>query len=115
MAFPDWITKYWVEWVFGIIATALTVVVKRISTRLKKEQVENKALRDGMKSLLKVQILASCDKAMKDGWCGPQLRDVINDMYKSYTALEGNGTIPGIVKQTMELPLLRPEQKGEKA
>ena len=42
MVLPDWITKYWVEWIFGIIATALTVIVKRISGRLKKAQAENK-------------------------------------------------------------------------
>lgn len=113
MVLPEWIAKYWVEWLFGVIATALTVIVKRISTRLKKEQAQNKALRDGMKSLLKAQILASCERAMKDGWCGPQLRDAINDMYKSYTALEGNGTVPGAVKQAMELPIVRQEQKGE--
>lgn len=113
MVMPDWITKYWVEWLFGIVAAALTVIVKRISGRLKKEQAENKALRNGMKSLLKAQILASCERAMTDGWCGPQLRDAINDMYASYTALEGNGTVPGAVRQTMELPMINPAKKGE--
>lgn len=114
MVLPDWITKYWVEWIFGIIATALTVIVKRISGRLKKAQAENKALRDGMKSLLKAKIIDCCERAQADGWCGSRLRDTINDMYASYLALDGNGTVPGIVEQTMKLPAVRPGYQQDK-
>lgn len=111
MVLPEWITKYWVEWIFGIVATALTVIVKRISTRLKKEQSENKALRDGMRSLLRAQIIDSCERAMHDGWCGARLRDTINDLYESYHALGGNGTVTSVVEQTMKLPAVRPEKE----
>ncbi len=107
----DWIVKYWVEWVFGLLIAALTIVVKRISSRLKKEQMENKALRDGMRSLLRAQIIDLCERAMHDGWCGARLRDTINDLYSSYHALDGNGTVTSVVKQTMELPAVKPEKE----
>ena len=104
---PEWITKYWVEWVFGLIVAALTVVVRTLSARIKKQQTENQALRDGMRSLLKAQIVEQCKRALKDGWCGPELRDMINDLYGSYNALGGNGTTASMVAQTMELPAVK--------
>ena len=49
---PEWITKYWIEWVFGLLIAGLGWIVKTLSKRLKVQQAENKALRDGVKSLL---------------------------------------------------------------
>lgn len=111
MVLPEWITKYWIEWLFGVLIAILTTVTKTLSNRIRKQQAENQALRDGMKSLLKAKIIDSCERAQKDGWCGSRLRDTINDMFKSYTALDGNGTVPGIVEQTMKLPAVRPERE----
>lgn len=101
---PEWVTKYWVEWLFGLLIAILTALVKRISTRLKREQAENEALRNGMKSLLRAQIIENCERAGRDGWCGPRMRDTINDLYASYHALGGNGTVTSVVEQTMRLP-----------
>lgn len=109
---PEWITKYWIEWLFGLFAAGLTLMVRTLSGRLKKQQTENQALRDGMRSLLRAQIISSCERAMHDGWCGARLRDTINDLYESYHALGGNGTVTSVVSQTMQLPAIEPE-KGE--
>jgi hypothetical protein len=107
---PEWITKYWLEWAFGIVIAVLTYVLKTLSGRVKRQQLENAALRDGMRSLLKAQIIQSCERALGDGWCGSRMRDTINDMYASYHALGGNGTVTSIVEQTMRLPAVEPEQ-----
>lgn len=109
---PEWIAKYWIEWVFGLLIAVLTWVVKRMSGRIKQQQIENEALRNGMRSLLKSQIVTQCERAMDDGWCGARLRDTINDLYQSYHALGGNGTVTDIVDQTRRLPAFAPE-KGE--
>ena len=109
---PDWIAKYWLEWLFGLLIAMLTWVVKRMSNRIKQQQIENEALRNGMRSLLKSQIVTQCERAMDDGWCGARLRDTINDLYQSYHALGGNGTVTDIVDQTRKLPAFEPE-KGD--
>ena len=105
---PEWIAKYWVEWLFGLLIAALTFVVRSISARLKREQAENQALRDGMRSLLRSQIETQCERALGDGWCGARLRGTISDLYTSYHALGGNGVITGIVEQVMGLPAVAP-------
>jgi len=115
MAMPEWITKYWVEWVFGIIAAGMAWVIRRLSVRIKKEQAENEALRDGMRSLLRAQIVENSERALRDGWCGVRLRDTIVDLYTSYHALGGNGAVTSLVEQTMQLPAVQPAEGGQHA
>ncbi len=105
---PEWISKYWVEWLFGVMIAGLSWVIRRLSVRIRKEQAENAALRDGMRSLLRAKILDSSERALRDGWCGPRLRDTITDLYSSYHALGGNGVVTGVVEQVMNLPAIEP-------
>lgn len=107
---PEWITKYWVEWAFGLIVAALTAVVRTLSVRIKKQQQENQALRDGMRSLLRSQIVDTCEACLRDGWCGARKRDTIGDLYASYHALGGNGTVTALVEQTQNLPAIERDQ-----
>ena len=109
---PDWISKYWIEWLFGLIAAFLAWMTKRLSNRIRKEQQENQALRDGMRALLKVQLEKECEKCQRDHWCGPVKRGTIVDMFSAYTALGGNGSTKSMVEQTLGLPSVEPE-KGE--
>ena len=44
---PEWITKYWVEWLFGVLIAILTWVVKRTTSRVKREQEQNEACATG--------------------------------------------------------------------
>lgn len=106
----DWITKYWVEWVFGLIIAAMTVVVRKLATRIKTEQEENQALRDGIRALLKVSIENECQRCQREHWCGPTKRATITDMYASYKALGGNSGTTSIVEQTLGLPAVEPER-----
>ena len=34
---PEWIAKYWLEWVFGLLIGILTLVVRTLSARIKKQ------------------------------------------------------------------------------
>ena len=110
---PDWISRYWVEWLFGIVIAGMTWAIKRLSKRIKTEQAENKALRDGMKSLLRVTLEKECERCQRDKWCGPVKRSSIVDMYTSYKGLGGNGSITSLVEQTLGLPAVAPEE-GDK-
>ena len=109
---PEWIAKYWLEWLFGVLIAVLTLVVRTLSARIKKQAEENKALRDGMRSLLRAQIIDTCERMMADQWCGARMRDTINDLYNSYHALGGNGTVTSIVSQVMDLPAYKQEAKN---
>lgn len=110
---PEWIAKYWLEWVFGILIAVLTWVVKTMSNRLKKQQTEYDAIRDGMRSLLRGQIISISERVLHDGWCGIPLRDSISDMYASYHSLGGNGAVTSVVEQVAKLPAVKPGKEEE--
>lgn len=104
---PEWVAKYWVEWVFGLVVAGVAAYCKRIAAQVKKEREEQKALRDGMRSLLRRQIIADCEQAARDGYCETKTKDTIEDMYQSYHALGGNGVVTHLKAQIMNLPTVR--------
>ena len=116
---PEWIVKYWVEWVFGLVIAGMGWILKRFSAKLKKEKAEreklaqqaadeNKALKEGMKSLLRRQILADCEAAQKKGWCDSTTKGTIQAMYDAYHGLGGNDVVTASVHQVIDdLPIAR--------
>ena len=103
----DWIIKYWMQWAFGLITAGLLAYIRHLSKQIKKERAEQKALRDGMKSLLKRQIIYDCEAAVLAGFCDTQRKDTIKDMYDSYSALGGNGVVTQLKDQMMKLPTVK--------
>ena len=110
---PEWISKYWIEWVFGLISLLLGWTVRRLSARIKKEQDENKALRDGMKSLLMRQIQIDCEAAVDQGFCPVDTKKTIDQMYQAYHALGGNSIITGLRNDMMNLPTTKGDHPND--
>lgn len=106
---PDWIVKYWVQWVFGVVIAGLTAYCKHLSGVIKRERAAQKAIRDGVRSLLRRQIILDCESAIADGFCSASTKDTIEDMYESYHALGGNGVITQLKNQMMNLPTMKGE------
>lgn len=101
---PEWITKYWIEWIFGLLCTGLVLAYNKLAAKIKKEQEENEALKSGMRALLRRQIIEDCRAVKAEGAVDPDRRDTILDMYQSYHDLGGNGTITRIKDEMMALP-----------
>ena len=102
----EWILKYWLEVVFGALIAGLGILYKHLAKKVQQNRDENAAIRDGLRSLLRRQIIADCEDAMSEGYCPTTTKDTIQDMYKSYHALGGNGTVTKLVDQLMNLPTL---------
>ena len=114
---PEWVTKYWIEWLFGVFAALITTLVSRLFSKLKKERAEREAiaakaaaetaaLKDGMRAILRRQIIADCKAAMRAGYCEETAKDTITAMYHAYKGLEGNGTAEEAYNSMMALPLV---------
>lgn len=104
---PEWISKYWLEWLFGLLSAGVVAYIRHLSKQVKQERAEQKALRDGMRSLLRRQIILDCEQAMRQGYCETKVKDTIEDMYDSYHALGGNGVVTHLKAQTMNLPTVK--------
>ena len=114
---PEWIVKYWVEWAFGAVLALLSFLIKHLYAKVKKERLarealeaqakaETEALKNGMKSLLRRQILADCKQAAIDGYCEEAIRDTITAMYDAYHGLGGNGSVTDAYNGMRALPLV---------
>ena len=101
---PVWIQEYWIEWLFGIIAACLIGAYRSLQKRVNKEIIEHTAVKNGMRSFLRRQIIADCEDAIIKGYATTRLKDSIDDMYESYHALGGNGVVTQLKNQVMNLP-----------
>lgn len=119
---PEWIVKYWVEWAFGAVLTVLGFLIKHLFSKVKKEKLarealeaqakaETEALKSGMRSLLRRQILADCKQAMMEGFCDETARDTIGAMYAAYHGLGGNGSVTDAYEAMRHLPLVPTEHQ----
>lgn len=91
-----------------IIKTVLTVIITAAVTgaityaRLQFKMY--KALKEGLLSLLRAEIIRSHDKYTKKEYCPIYAKDALTKVYQAYHALGGNGTITQLYNEVMDLP-----------
>ena len=102
----EFIAKYWIECLFGLIVTALTAGFTRISKRLKEEKVRNEAIESGVRDILRMQILDTYERCKAAGTISVSRKDAIDSAYNSYHALGGNGTITQVHNELMGMPII---------
>ena len=101
---PDWVTRYWVEWAFGIVAAILIALYRRLVKKMKDDQTKAEAMHEGMRALLRDRIIWANNHYMEKGSIPVYARDTVTDMYNAYHALGGNGTVTALKDEVMALP-----------
>ena len=101
----DFIAKYWLEFVFGLIVAALSAGYAKISKRLKEEKIRNTAIENGVRDILRMQILDTYDRCKAAGSISVSRKDAIDSAYTSYHALGGNGTITQVHNELMAMQI----------
>ncbi len=102
----DFIAKYWLEVLFGIIVSGLTAGVTRINKKLKEEKIRNEAIESGVRDLLRMQILDTYEKCKAQGNITVSRKDAVDSAYNSYHSLGGNGTITHVHNELMDMPIV---------
>ena len=103
----EFVLKYWLEFLFGIVTTLLGAAYAHLSKRFKEEREKNQAIENGLRDILRIQILDSYDKCVANGnVITVSRKDAIDSAYKSYHALGGNGTITQAHKEIMEMRIV---------
>ena len=101
----EFIAKYWLECAFGLITAGIGIVLKRISTKLESERKRNEAIENGVKDILRIQILDTYEKCKPEGVISVARKDAIISAYRSYHALGGNGTITQVHNEILEMDI----------
>lgn len=64
---PDWIIKYWVQWLFGLICAALLAGYRHLAKRVKEQEEERKAIKAGLLAILHDRLYAECSRCLAQG------------------------------------------------
>ncbi len=103
-----------VSWTVTFVLGGLTAFLKRKYDKLIKrnEEIANreKAVENGLQSLLRNQIIEYHDKYTERGYCPIYAKEAARRCYESYHALGGNGVITKLYNDIMALP----EEENEK-
>lgn len=84
----DFIVRYWLEFAFGLIAAALGAAYGRLEKKFKAEKAKNAAIENGLRGILRIQILDTYDKCVEQGRkISVSRKDAIVSIYQSYCAL----------------------------
>ena len=102
----EFVAKYWLEVLFGLIVAALTAGYAKIAKRVKEANARNQAIENGVRDILRMQILDNYERCKAAGTISVSRKDAIDSAYKSYHALGGNGTITQVHTEIMQMTIV---------
>lgn len=107
----EWIAKYWIEALFGLIVAGLSAGYARLAKKLKKERAKNQAIENGLTGILRIQIIDTYEKCKEAGRISLSRKDAIGDVYRSYVELcnsreDVDDTIKQIYEEIIRLPII---------
>jgi hypothetical protein len=97
---PEWIIQYWGEYLFGLIIVALGSVCAWIFRPITQLSV----IRHSVQSMLRLEITREYNKWRDRGYCPIWAKECLEDLYKQYAALGGNGVGTHMYEYLMDLP-----------
>lgn len=96
----DFIIKYWVEILMTSITSGIIYIFKQYIS-----------LKNGLKALLKNEIVRIYDRQEELGYCPSYMKENIKEMYENYHKLGGNGLVTKMINKLYELPNVKEEDK----
>lgn len=103
---PEWITKYWIEWLFGIIAGVLVWLYRSVSNRVKQEKLEQEAIKAGLQALLRAQMVNDYNHYAEKGLAPLYAKDNFENCWKQYERLGDNGVMRDLHDRFIRLPTI---------
>ena len=97
----NFIITYWLEVIFGIILSLITILWQNIKTYHKKME----SIKSGVKILLKNEITNYYDEAILKNSIRLFEKEMLIELYKQYKNLEGNGLIENLIEKIDTIPL----------
>lgn len=104
----DFIAAHGLTVINLLIQCGMVKFIASIYQAYKKQVVEKEqkteALQEGMRSVLRAEIISMYYKSEAQGFIAIYNLENMNDMYKAYKTLGGNGAITEIYHKAMALP-----------
>ena len=97
----EFIIKYWLEVLFGLVVGVLTFLIKKLSTLYKRE----KAIENGVQALLRNELIRRYREYETKGEITILDKENIEHLFKEYENLGGNGTVAQMYEEILNLPI----------
>ena len=88
------ICNYWLELLLSIITSGVIYVFK-----------EYIGLKNGLKALLRNEIVRIYETYSKLGFCPSYMKENVNEIYVNYHKLKGNGLATSMINEINKLPI----------
>ena len=105
----QWLAKYWLETLFGLIVTGLGVAVKWLHKKSKTEAQRQGAIEKGLQALLRSQMINDYNHYKDKGFAPIYAKDNFENVWKQYHNLGVNGVMDSIHEEFMTLPTSKEE------
>ncbi|MCH5271565.1 MAG: hypothetical protein J1E83_12585 [Lachnospiraceae bacterium] len=105
----EFVVRYWVEVLFGIIISGMGVFGKILYN----QHLKNKAVAEGVQALLRNGIVETYNKWSERGYCPIYARENAQRMYIPYHALGGNDIATDLIEDLKQLPTEPPHKRKE--
>ena len=105
----QWLAKYWLETLFGLIVTGLGVAVKWLHKKSKTEAQRQGAIEKGLQALLRCQMINDYNHDKDKGFAPIYAKDNFENVWKQYHNLGVNGVMDSIHEEFMTLPTTKEE------
>jgi hypothetical protein len=96
----EFVIKYWLQTLFAATLAGMGVVYRK----LKCQQTDYEAIKNGVKALLRAQIISTYNKYENEGEMPIYARENMHGLYESYKSLGGNGAIDELMVMVAKLP-----------
>lgn len=109
----DFIIRYWLQVVFGIIVSILSFIIKSIRTKVNSHSSQQDALKLGVQAMLRDRIISAYNEYEKLGYCPIYARENLQELTTQYFNLGGNGVVHDLVDKISKLPTEPPKRGSE--
>lgn len=103
----EFILKYWIEFLFGLIISGMGVIGKILYS----QYLKNKAIGKGVEALLRNGIVQTYNKWSEKGYCPIYARENAIRMYEPYHTLGGNDVATDLIEDLKKLPTELPKKR----
>ena len=101
----DFTIKHWLALLFSGFITAVGICYRKISTGIKGERMEQRLMKEALLAILHDRLYSLCKEYINQGEITIEAMENLEYLYKSYSALGGNGTCKKLYERVQALPI----------
>ena len=107
----DWVAKYWIEAIFGLVLTGFGVAFKFAYKKILEQLKGQRNVQNGLVAILHDLIYKNCSEYLSRGSVTTDELENLSQMYETYHSLGGNGTATALYQRCCALTIKQEVEK----